>query len=441
MEQTPFPLEALIDHALKSGASDVDIKYSHADGLKYSQRMGVAESIERATEIGMTIRLYKGQKKQTVNTNHIDETVVKNLISNTLETIDYLPEDPYCGLAQPNQILKGDIPDLDLSDPYEPDEKTLIDIIDRAEKESLKDPRIQNTRGAKISWARTFYRHLSSNGFNQHITKTTNSFFLQPIAKNDNGMQIAHDYSCARYFSDLRDPKDVGKKAADKAISKLNPKRLKTGTYPIIFHNEVSSSIIDLIMSALSGSNIARGVSFLKNSLGETLSDYPITLIDQPHLKKGLGSKPFDGEGFGLNDLKFLKDGVLSHWNLSLTSARQLGLLNNPQFPLRGTGGTTNLTLKPGEKSLDEMMQEIGTGVLIDNVMSHPNSLVNGDYSVGASGFYFENGIRKYPVHEITISGNLKTMLKHMIPASDTPIETSAMIPSLYVGEMSLGGS
>ncbi len=440
MSNAQLSLEPLIDYALKQGATAGDIKHIKQESLSYGQRMGVAESIERATSIGLTIRLYKGQRKQTINTNDFNETRIKDLISQTLETLDHLPEDPYCGLAQKDQILQGTALDLDLADPQEPNEKTLIKVIDRAEKASLEEKAVQNTRGAKISWSRNSYHHVSSNGFNNHYQKTHSSFYLQPIASSESGMQIAHDYTHSLFFDQLRNPEEVGHKAAQKAVAKLNPQRVKTGHYPVIFHHDISASLMGLFMDAISGTNIARGVSFLKNSLHEKICDYPITLTDKPHIQKGLGSKPFDGEGFNLSDLTFLKEGVLSHWNLGLTSARQLGLINDPKTPLRGTGSITNLHMGAGSISLDEMIKDQDEGLLIDNIMSHPNSLVNGDYSVGASGFYFKNGLIQYPVNEITISGNLKDMFKAMIPASDLSSESATIAPSLYVGEMSVGG-
>lgn len=440
MTHSHLSLEPFIDHALGLGATEADIKYGAQENLTYGQRMGQAESIERANSIGLTIRLYKGKKKQSISTNHFNEAHIKDLISETLETIDHLPEDPYCGLASPDQILQGEIPNLSLSDPYEPSEEELIHLIDSAEKASLKEGAVNNTRGAKISWSRNRYHHISSNGFNNSYEKTHSSFYLQPIAQSEQGMQIAHDYTHSLFFNDLRDPEDVGLTAARKAANKLNPKRVKTGQYPVIFHHDISSSLLELFMSAISGSNIARGVSFLKNSLHEKICDYPLTLKDTPHLQKGLGSKPFDSEGFALSELTFLKEGVLSHWNLGLTAARQLDLLNNPKFPVRGTGSTTNLHLEAGQQSLEDMMRDKNEGLLIDNIMSHPNSLVNGDYSVGASGFYFKGGDIQYPVNEITISGNLKDMLKAMIPASDLSRESSTIAPSLFVGTMSVGG-
>lgn len=435
-------LEKLVDYALKKGASDASIKASRSNEFSYGVCMGRPEKLERADSLGVSIRLYKGQKKQSIQATHLDADMLKERIDNALVTMDHLPEDPYIGLASKDQILK-EIPnlnDLEICDENDPDEKLLMDILNETEKAALSHDKVTNSKGGSIGWERYNTVLVASNGFSGSLEGTSGSFYIQPIAGEKDTMQVDYDYSHAIYFDDLKSAEEVGKKAAEKVTSRLNPKKVKTGTYPIYFDRDIAGSIFSHFISAIQGHNIARGVSFLKNKKGEKLFNNGITLIDDPFKKRGLGTSPFDSEGMGFETLNLIENGVFNHWLLDLVSMRKLGLNDyDPRF-LRGTGSTTNLSLVPSDLSRNDLFKKFGNGLLITDLMSRPDTLVNGDYSVGASGFWIEDGEIAYPVHEATVSGNMIDMFANLERANDITTDKKNNFPTLYLGALSVGG-
>lgn len=446
MSKTPFSIDQfapLLDHALKNGATDCDVKVAQAKSFAYDQRLGTPESLERAESNGITIRLFKGQKKQTLSSTQHDIETLKNQINAALETLDLLPEDPYCGLANGDQIAKNisqkDIDSLELADAHVIDEAILIDLAKRTEAAALSHNLVENSKGAGVSFDESEIHILSSNGFKGSYKNTHYGLYVQPIAGNGETMQVDYDYTGAAHFEDLKSPEDVGIKAAEKTAAKLNPRKVKTGTYPVFYDAGISGSLFGQLIDAIAGRNIARGISFLKDKKGEQLFEKTaLHLYDNPHKKRGLGSKPFDGEGFALKQLDLIKDGVLTNWIWGLNSARQCDALDDPN--LRGSGITTNLTIAPGEKTKQALFKEIGTGFLATSLMSSPNSLANGDYSVGASGFWIENGIIAYPVHEVTLSSNLIDMFKNMVVANDLTTDKRHNYPTVLIPSMTVGG-
>lgn len=434
----PIPMmEKILDYALSQGATQADIKMAQTKSVSFATRMAKPESVERSESHAVTVRLLKGKKKQSITSTQLDDALLKRMIDDALETIDHLPEDPYAGLADESQILK-DIPTLDICDPKDPSEDILMEMVKQCEESALSHADITNSKGGHIGWDRFNMFMVSSNGFKGSYTSTDGGFYVQPVAGKGDNMQVSYDQTNAIYFDDLKTPQDVGNKAAEKTIAKLNPKKVKTGSYPVLFDNEISSSLIGHLINAISGPNIAKGVSFLKDKLGEKLFDFPIHIHDDPQKPRGLGSRPFDGEGFALKPMDIIKDGVLQTWLMDLVSARKLNQLDHPH--LRGKASTTNITLAPGPKSRDEMIAQMGTGFIVNSLMSRPDSLANGDYSVGASGFWVENGAIAYPVHEVTLSGNLIEMFKGMEPASDITEDKKTNAPSLLIQSMTVGG-
>lgn len=432
-------LKDCLDYALSKGASDASIKSATTKAFSYGVRMGEPETLERSESTALMIRLYKGQKKQVIRASNFDFDALKGMIDDTLPLMHALPEDPYVGLASKDQILK-DIPNLDIADPSEPDEKAMMAMMNEAEKAALAHEKVTNSKGGEIAWERFSTALVASNGFEGSFEGTSASYYLQPVAGAKDGMQVDFDYSQAVYFDDLKNPEEVGRRAAEKVAAKLNPRKVKTGSYPVFFDRDIAGTIFSHLMEAISGDNIARGISFLKNSMGEQLFADNITLYDEPFKARGLGTRPFDGEGMGFTPLEFIKDGILQYWLMDLGAARKLDMVDAPHQPLRGTGSTTNLRLNTGDLSPAEFFKKIGTGFLATDLMSRPKSLVNGDYSVGASGFWIENGEIAYPVHEATISGNLRDMFKALQPANDITTDQRHNYPTIYLGELSLGG-
>lgn len=439
MPDTIFMMKTLIAFAKENGATDVDIKLAQDDVFSFGCRMGNPETIERSQSNAITIRLFKGKKKQSINASTLDEQTLKNAILDSLATIDELPEDPYCGLASPDKIAKK-IPDLIMADTQDPNEDDLKNALILAEKTALNDPQITNSEGGNISWDRSQFYMVSSNGFEGQYERTNGSFYIQPVAGQKDQMQVDYDYSSAVCFDDLKDPETLGKKAAQKTIAKLNPKKTKTGTYPVVYDKEISASLLGLFMQAISGPNIAKGVSFLKNHLKGNIFPDQISIIDDPALPKGLGSQPFDGEGYPLSKIEFVKNGVLQQWLMDMVSARKLQDKVEKDTVIRGRPAKTNLYMTAGKQSPDELIADIKQGFYITSLMSRPDSLANGDYSVGASGFWIENGKITHPVHEATVSSNLFDMFKTLSAANDLEFTGSSNAPTVRIEQMTVAG-
>jgi PmbA protein len=427
-------LQDIVDFALNNGASDADAYYAQSYSFSYGHRMGKPESIERSEETDLSVRLYKGQKKQTFNASNLNKSDLEDLIIKSVHALDDLPEDPYCGLATPDQTAQ-DVPNLSLADSVDPSEEQLKDLLAEAEETALSHDQITNSKGGHISWDRTHYTLVSSNGFAGSYEKTIGSYHVQPVAGTGDTMQVDHDFSTSLFFKDLRIGKELGHKAAEKTIAKLNPRKIKTGQYPVVFSKDVSNGLLNELWSAVSGSNIARGVSFLKEKKGSQLLPDTLQIIDDPMLDKGLGSKPFDREGFPLSKIHLIKDGVLNDWIMNLISSRKLNC-----EPLRGSAGKTNLYLTGGKLTHDELIADIKDGFYMTNVMSHPDTLTNGDYNIGCSGFWIENGVIGHPVHEVTLSGNLISMFENLSVANDLSFEQKTNAPTMRIEGMTVAG-
>lgn len=433
-------MDDLILFSKKNGASDVDVKIGVNKSFSFGSRLGKTETIERSESSSITLRLYQGKKKQVISASNLNADILKSDIKDALSTISELPEDPYCGLASSDQVAKN-IPDLDINDPNDPSEEKLLDMLLEAENTALGHKGITNSEGGSADWDRYDLYMLSSNGFKGHFETTDGSISIEPVAGSGDNMQISHDFSASVYFSDLKSPKALGDKAAEKVLAKMNPKKIKTGEYPVVYHSDIGGSLLGLMMEAINGSNIAKGISFLKDKRGQQIFKNNIHIIDNPHVPRGLGSKPFDGEGFSLSEIEFVKDGILNHWMLDLVSARKMNLIGDASHPLRGSAARTNLIMQNGDVSFQDLIADIKQGFLVTELMSRPESLTNGDYSVGASGFMIENGKIAYPIHEATLSSNLIDMYANLVPANDLMIDRSTKTPSLFIPKMTVAGA
>lgn len=258
-------------------------------------------------------------------------------------------------------------------------------------------------------------------------------------------MERDYDYSSARYSADLRKPEDVGKRAGERAIARLNPRQVSSQKVPVVFDQDSASGLLGHFAGAISGASIARGVSFLKDKMGANIFTPGIDIIDDPHRIRGLRSKPFDGEGVGNAKQLLIENGVLKCWLLDTASARQLGLTSNGHAA-RGTGGppspsTTNLYMAPGKLSHDELIADIKQGIYVTELMGFGVNGVTGDYSRGAAGFWIENGKIAYPVSGVTIAGNLKDMFRNLTPANDLEFRHGTNAPTVRVEGMTLAGA
>jgi PmbA protein len=278
-----------------------------------------------------------------------------------------------------------------------------------------------------------------SNGFSHGYRRTGMGVSMSAIAGEGLAMQRDYDYTSAIHFSDLRDPETIGRSAGERAVKRVDPRKVKSQSVPVIYDRRIASGLIGHLLGAINGAAIARGTSFLKDRMGEQIFGSHITIVEDPFIRRGLGSRPFDGEGLACHRKNLIDKGILTQWVLDLRSARQLGLAPTGQGS-RGGPTTSNVYLPAGEQSPEEQIKGISQGLYVTELIGSSINNVTGDYSRGASGFWIENGELTFPVSEITIAGNLKDMFKTIVPASNLEFRSSVNAPNCLVEGLTIAG-
>jgi len=336
------------------------------------------------------------------------------------------------------------LPELDLYDPAEPDPEALEDEARACEDAARAVPGVTNSQGASSSYSSSQWRLATSGGFNGLHRASGFSLSAATIAGEGAAMERGGDYRSVRWREDLPGAEVIGTEAGNRAVQRLGARKIDSITAPVIFENRLASSLIGPLISAISGAAVARGVSFLKDRLGQQLFAKGIDLIDDPHVRRGLGSSPFDDEGVANGRKAIIDDGVLTTWLLNTGTAKQLGMTTTGHAA-RGLAGppgvsTSNLTLQPGTRDLAGLMADAKAGVLVTSMFGPSINANTGDWSVGCSGFWFENGVIAWPVTEITVAGNLIDIYARLIPGSDLEIRSSANAPSILVDALAIAG-
>ncbi len=443
--QADLPLlDDLIKRARKAGADAADAVLFHAASISHAQRLGKVEKLERAEGYDLGLRVLLGKRQAIVSSNDRSASALEELVTRSIAMAKTVPEDPYCGLAEPDEIAR-DWPDLQLDDPQEPAAELLIARAQAAEEAARAVSGVTNSEGAEASWARSSVAFAASNGFAGTYTVTHHSISVSVLAGTGTGMERDYDFTSAVWAEDLADPSAIGKNAGERAVKRLNARKVPTCQVPVVFDPRVSGGMIRHLVGAISGPAIARGTSFLKDKLGQRIFPAGIAIIDDPHRRRGLRAKPFDGEGIRNQRRALVEDGVLQTWLLDLRSARQLGLKSTGHAS-RGTSGPpgpapTNLYLEPGAITAQELIGDIAQGFYVCELMGMGVNGVTGDYSRGAAGFWIENGELAYPVSELTIAGNLNAMFQHVTPANDLIFKTGIDAPSLRIDGMTVAGA
>jgi PmbA protein len=354
------------------------------------------------------------------------------------------PEDPYAGLADPARLARGELPDLDLYDAAEPSPEALEERARVAEAAARAVPRVTNSDGASASWSASQWRMVTSGGFTGVHRASGFSLGASAIAEDEQGMENGYEGRSVRWQSDLPEADAIGAEAGRRAVARLGARKIDSTTAPVIFENRLAASLLGPLIGAISGPSIARGTSFLKDKLGKPLFSPAVTVTDDPHRRRGLGSSPFDDEGVANKPLNLIDAGVLTTWLLNSSSARQLGLetTGHASRGLAGPPGVgpSNLTLLPGERDQAQLMKDAGAGLVITSMFGPSLNGNTGDWSVGCSGFWFEDGALAYPVSEITVAGNLIDIYGRLVPGSDLEIRGSSNAPSLLVDALAIAG-
>ncbi|HEY1503911.1 MAG TPA: metallopeptidase TldD-related protein [Stellaceae bacterium] len=434
----------LIARAAKAGADAADAVLFESASLSHAQRLGKVEKLERSESYDLGLRVLIGKRQAIVSSNDRSAGALGELIDRAIAMAKTVPEDPYCGLAAREELAR-DLPALDLDDPTEPAPETLIARAAAAEDAARAVPGVTNSEGADASWSRSKVALVASNGFAGHYASTHSSISAAVLAGTGTGMERDYDYTTAVWAEDLLDPKEIGKNAGERAVKRLNPRKMPTQKVPVLFDPRVAGGMLRHLVGAISGPSIARGTSFLKDKLGKRIFPAGLSIIDDPHRKRGLRAKPFDGEGVRNQRRAIVEDGVLQTWLLDQRSARQLGLKSTGHAS-RGTSGPpspspTNLFMEPGKLAPEALIADIKQGFYIGELMGMGVSGVTGDYSRGAAGFWIENGTLAFPVSEVTIAGNLKDMFLNLTAASDLVFKTGNDAPTLRIDGMTVAGA
>jgi PmbA protein len=435
--------QKLIDLTRAAGADAVDALVSDSASLSVSCRMGVLEDTDRAESRDIGLRAMIGQKQAFVSGSAIDDTALQQLAQRAVDMAQATPEDRYCGFA-PEDRLTDHIPALDIADAYEPDADKLLAMAVACEEAARGVTGITNSEGAGTGWGRATTALVTSHGFEGAYTSTSFSASCAVIGGEGDMMERDYASHSARHLEDLDAPEDIGLRAGERTIERLNPRKIESTKTNVVYAPRVSASLLGHLSVAISGSAIARGTSFLRDQMGQQIMSASITIEDDPLRPRGLRSAGFDGEGVATEKLTPIDKGVLQNWWLDSASARQLELETNGRAA-RGIGGppgpsATNLYMLAGDDSVDTMLKNIGTGLYVTELIGMGVNGVTGDYSRGASGFWIENGELAYPVSEVTIASNLKEMFLNMTPADDLVFRRGVNAPTILVEGMALAG-
>ncbi|MGR3622070.1 TldD/PmbA family protein [Pseudophaeobacter sp.] len=448
MTQSPQALcQALIDAAKRAGADAVDAMAAEGSSLSIEVREGKLEQAERSEGTDLGLRVFIGQRQALVSSSDSRPETLTAMAERAVAMAREAPEDPYAGLAARDQLAQSwDIDALQMSDPSaEPAPAALQQDALAAEAACQAIDGISQVQSAAAGYGHHAIYLATSNGFFGGYQRTGRSISCTGIAGTGTGMERDYDGDSRAFQSDLRRPDDIGRLAGERAVARLNARRPQTGSYPVLFDERISSSLIGHLLGAANGAAIARGSSWLKDALGEQILPAALSVIEDPHRPRISGSRPFDGEGLATQRRAIIEDGALTGWSLDLASARKLGMQSTGNAA-RGIGSVPspsnwNIALTQGEQSREDLIAQMGTGLLVTSLIGSTINPNTGDYSRGASGYWVENGEIAYPVNECTIAGNLRDMLARIIPANDARDYLSRVVPSLLVEGMTLAGS
>jgi PmbA protein len=437
-------LDRLFRAAKSAGADAADGLLVESVSASVSYRLGKLEDVERAESVDLGLRVFVGQRVAFISSTDFSEESLKALPARAVAMAKLAPEDRYATLA-PKERLARTVPDLDIDDRMEPSPELLIERARTAEGAAMAVPGVTNSEGGGASFSRSTVALATSEGFAGSYAGTNHGVGVAVLAGEGVNMQMDHASASARHAADLEHAALIGKRAGERAVARLDPRKARSQAVPIVFDPRVSNGLLAHFAGAISGASIARGVSFLKDRLGEQIFSSGIEIIDDPHRKRGLRSKPFDGEGVENTRRALVDNGVLTTWLLDCASARQLAM-QTTGHAARGTGGPpgpapTNLFMEAGKISPKELLSDIASGFYVTDLMGMGVNSVTGDYSRGAAGFWIENGQIAYPVAEVTIAGNLKDMFRALTPANDLEFRYGMNAPTLRIEGMTVAGA
>ncbi|HEV2627412.1 MAG TPA: TldD/PmbA family protein [Pseudolabrys sp.] len=435
--------ERLVKAARAAGADAADAVAVRAVSVSVEVRDGAVEESESAEGDDLGLRVLIGRKQAVVSTNDMAGDGFAALAERAVAMARVAPEDKYAGLADVSELAKS-IPDLDLMDGKMPSVAELEATARAAEAAGLAVKGVSKSGGASASAGIGGMVLVTSHGFTGAYLGSSHGVSMTAIAGEGTGMERDYDYSSVRHLADLDSPDKIGRTAGERAIARLNPRKVTTRKVPVVFDPRIAGSLVGHLASAVNGASIARKSSFLKDSMGKKLFADGIRIIDDPLRKRGLRSHPFDGEGVAGKRLALIDDGVLTTWILDCGTARELGMKTTGHAS-RGVSSVpspsaSNLHLEPGRMTPAELIADIKDGFYITDLIGSGVNMVTGDYSRGASGFWIENGQMTYAVSEVTIAGHLTDIFRSLTPANDLEFRYGVNAPTVRLEGLTVAG-
>jgi len=437
----------LLSAARQAGADSADAIAVDGTSISIDVLNGRLEQAERSEGIDIGLRVLIGQRQACVSASDISPGTIATMAERAAAMAREAPEDPYAGLADPSQLARTwDIAALDLADAApEPSPADLQDDASRAEAAALAHKGITKIDAASAGYGRRTLHLAASNGFSGGYSRTDRAISCVAITGEGTGMERDYCGESRTYQTDLPSAEEIGRIAATRTVARAGARKPPSGAFPVIYDERIAGGLIGHLLVAANGASVARGASWLRDALGTQVLPAGLSITEDPHRARISGSRPFDAEGLATAPRRIVENGVLCGWTLDLATARQLGL-SSTASAARGTSAppspsTSNIALTQGAQSREDLIRDIGTGLLVTSMIGSSINATTGDYSRGASGFWIENGEIAYPVNECTLAGNLHDMLKTLIPANDARAHLSRVVPSLLVEGLTLAGT
>ncbi|MEZ2129410.1 MULTISPECIES: TldD/PmbA family protein [unclassified Sinorhizobium] len=431
----------LIDLARQAGADAADAVVVRSRAHSVSVRLGKVEGTESAESDDFSLRVFIGKRVASISANPGFD--LKVLAERAVAMAKVSPEDPFACLADEADLARS-YPDLELFDPTEVSTDALREAALAAEAAALAVPGVTNSSGAGASAGMGGMVLVTSHGFEGSYMGSRFGRSVSVIAGEGTGMERDYDFDSRLYFADLDASEDIGRSAGERAVKRLDPRQVGTGKdITVIFDPRVARGFVGHIAGAINGASVARKTSFLRDKMGQQVLKPGLSVTDDPLIVRGPSSRPFDGEGVSGKRLVMIEDGVLKHWFLSTSTAREIGLQTNGRGVRGGTSVTpssTNLALEPGDVSPEDLIRSVGNGFYVTELIGQGVNMITGEYSRGATGFWIENGELTFPVSEVTIASNLKDMFMRVTPANDIDRKYGTAAPTLAIEGMTLAG-
>ncbi|MBW8299298.1 MAG: TldD/PmbA family protein [Hydrogenophaga sp.] len=433
--------EELVALALKAGADSADAVVVRSRSTSVSVRLGKVEQTDASEGDDFSLRVFIGKQVASVSANPGFD--LKVLAERAVAMAKVSPEDPYAGLADASDLARSVI-DLDLFDPTEVSSDMLREAALSMEAAALGVEGVSNSAGAGASAGMGGMVLVTSHGFSGSYMASRFSRSVGVIAGEGTRMERDHDFDSRLYFAELDAPEAIGRRAGERVVKRINPRQVPTDKdVTVVFDPRVARGFVGHIAGAINGASVARKTSFLRDRMGEQVLKAGLNITDDPLKVRGSASRPFDGEGVRGEKLTMIEDGVLKHWFLSSSAARELGLHTNGRGARGGTSvspTSTNLALEPGTISPEDLIRQVGNGFYVTELIGQGVDMITGEYSRGATGFWIENGELTYPVSEVTIASNLKDMFMRVTPASDIDRKFGVAAPTIAIEGMTLAG-